>query len=468
MCGLVLDPWQRLVVRITLATCEGRLAAAEVGFLVARQNGKGGALEAIALYSLFIEGGLTLWTAHELKTSDEAYLRVKALIKGCDELAAQVVKWDGGLTGQHIIELRNGARLQFVARSKSSGRGFSPRRIIFDEAQELGNLAHRAMLYATSAKAGRQCIYTGTVPDVDNDSTIFTGVRDRGRAGKSTRLAWAEWTPKGSDDPRTKIDPESWEVRAYSNPALGTRILHETVDGEWESAQAAHDIDGFMRERVSVWPSPLDDAGTGVIDAAAWADCKADLEQVTSPVVLVVETSQDRTRSWLMTVGTRPDGLAQVEMVPVEREHPDVVVGEGTAWVPGRIAEVVAGNPDIATLALDSYAAAAPLVPRIEAAVAEALEGTGRELEIRELNGPDFVDACSTTDDAIRDRTLRHGGSPALTEAVKAAQKRDREGVWVWSRSKTGHAGGPLMGMTVGLWVWAQADEYDPMDGIGF
>ena len=88
MAGLDLDPWQQLVLVDSLGEREdGKWASFEVGVVVSRQNGKGGALEAIALYSLFVEGGLTLWTAHELKTSDEAYLRVRTLIKGSDELA---------------------------------------------------------------------------------------------------------------------------------------------------------------------------------------------------------------------------------------------------------------------------------------------------------------------------------------------------------------------------------------------
>jgi hypothetical protein len=164
-CGQVLDPFQALLVCITLATLAGKLAASEVGGLIARQNGKGGWLEAVAIHSLFepylygqLDGrkNTTLWTAHELKTSDEAWTRVKALIEANPDLAAEVVTWNGGLTGSHIIELRDGSRLIFLARSKSSGRGFSPRRIIFDEAQELSALAFRAMMYATSAQGSRR------------------------------------------------------------------------------------------------------------------------------------------------------------------------------------------------------------------------------------------------------------------------------------------------------------------------
>lgn len=275
-CGQKLDPFQVTLVCITLASIGGRLAASEVGGLVARQNGKGGWLEAVAIWSLFepylygeLEGrkNTTLWTAHELKTSDEAWARVKSLIEANPDLAAEVKTWNGGLTGTHIIELRDGSRLIFLARSKSSGRGFSPRRIIFDEAQELPALSFRAMMYATSAQGTkRQLIFAGTVPSDENDAAIWTGVRDRGRSGKVSRLAWAEWTPEGSDDHRVTIDPTDWKARAWSNPALGSRILAETIDEEWEAAQA--DLEGFMRERLSVWPG----GGTGSFLFPRWAD----------------------------------------------------------------------------------------------------------------------------------------------------------------------------------------------------
>ncbi len=80
--GLHLDPWQQLIVKVALAEDEsGRYAASEVGYLVARQNGKGAALEAIVLHGMFLVGDpLTLWTAHQFKTSSEAFLRVRGWI----------------------------------------------------------------------------------------------------------------------------------------------------------------------------------------------------------------------------------------------------------------------------------------------------------------------------------------------------------------------------------------------------
>jgi len=456
-CGQELDPWQRLLVRMTLATKGGRLAAAEVGALVARQNGKGGFLEAIAIWSLFVGGGFTLWTAHELKTSDEAYLRVKSLIQSSEDLSAEVVKWDGGLTGQHIIELRSGARLAFLARSRSSGRGMSPQRVIFDEAQQFSALAFRAMMYATSAQGHRrQVIFVGTVPGPENDSAVWTGVRDRGRKGESARLAWAEWTPKGSDDPRVTIDPQDWTVRAWANPALGSRILHETIDAEWEAAQA--DLEGFMRERLSVWPS-VDSASTGVVDAAGWEAGTVDLEPVTGPLVLSVEVSQDRTKAWLMVVGSRADGRAQIELVPTVRDGSELVF-RGVALLPGRVAEVVADNTDVEFLVLDGYGAAATLREDFLA----AMRAAGRTVDLIELSGPDYVDACAKFADGVVAASFTHARGKEMDDSVRVVDKRDRDGVWTFARAKSGAAAGPVFAAVCGLWMWAQVGAYDLED----
>jgi hypothetical protein len=450
-CGLILALWQQIVVRMVLAARGGRWAASECGFLVARQNGKGGVLEAIALWSLFIGGGQTLWTAHEVKTSDESYLRVVALIKASDELSAMVARWDGGLTGQHIIELRkdkslgaaSGARLAFVARSKSSGRGFSPTRIILDEAQELSVLALRALLYSTAAKKGRQLIFCGTVPDpAVNQADVWTSVRDRGRKGESTRLAWGEWTPKNSDDPRAVIDPESWEARRWANPALGSLIEAETIDSEWEAAQA--DIAGFLRERMSVWPS-ADDAGTGVLDVDAWMRGRGRLLPLVS-ASLVVEVAQDRRHALLMVVGQDAVGSWQVEVVPPVRGGVPRS-GAGTDWLPDRVAEVVADAPQVSEVVLDSKGWAAKLADDFEVAM-----GAGdRQVPVRLVSAEEFVAACGEVDELVGAGAIRHSGGPVLKASIRGAIKRDRDGVWVWDRRRMGVTGLPLVAMTVGL-----------------
>jgi len=445
---------------MVLATKAGRWAASVIGFLVARQNGKGGILEAVALWFLFIGGGTTLWTAHELKTSDEAYARVMQLIKANEELTAMVAVWNGGLTGMHIIELKpefGGARLVFLARSKSSGRGLSPRRIILDEAQQLSLLAVRALRYATSAQGGeRMLIYCGTVPGPENDAEAWTAVRDRGRR-KDPGVAWAEWTPDGSDDPETKIDPASWTVREWSNPALGRRIEAETIIDEYESALAEGDLPGFLAERCSVWPSKGDTSR--VIDMADWKLCPP-LEPMLAPVTLALEVSLDRTRAWLLAVGSNAKGDPQVEMIPTVKGG-TVFEFDGVADVPARVAEVIGANPDIKAFAVDKFGEAASLVSPIEKAI-EDLEGGKqrlRKLTIEQLGGPQWVESGGRVQDAIRHHELGHGDSQMLHAAVKAADMTKRDGVRVFKREISGPAAGPFFALLCGWWAWQRPAE---------
>lgn len=463
MCGQILDPWQVLLVCVTLATMLGRLAASTVGALVARQNGKGGWLETIAIWSLFeahLTGrvfgsdpkrpgakNFTLWTAHELKTSDEAYLRVKALIQANEDLAAEVVRWDGGLTGQHVIELRDGSRLAFLARSKSSGRGFSPRRVIFDESQEFTALAHRAMLYATSAQGEhRQLIYTGTVPSEENNSEIWTGIRDVGRKGESKRAAWAEWTPKGSDDPRATIDPTSWTNRAWSNPALGTdRLLHETIDAEWEAAQS--DIEGFLRERLSIWPTLTDADIGGAFPANVWANAASDDEGVrisTRPIVcLDVRTGMQQSYAIVAAGGTE----FGYDMVAVAR-----YVNDGSRLTNEEIVadalEVLEAR-GMSSIVLDKYGENQHLRPLFEEA----------GIDVILLDTLDMKGGCVGFSAGILNGTVKHLQVEPypLTASQKGAVLHN--GLWSWKYSTSDLTA--LRAATAAWWV-----HHNTPDGV--
>lgn len=443
-CGQKLDAFQVLLTCMTLATASGRLAASEVGALLARQNGKGGWLEAVAIWSLFEvwlygeRDGLigrkntTLWTAHELKTSDEAYARVKSLIEANPDLAAEVVVWNGGLTGTHIIELRDGSRLVFLARSKSSGRGFSPRRIVFDEAQEFSALAFRAMMYATSAQgARRQLIYAGTVPSAENDSAIWTGVRDRGRSGKVARLAWAEWTPKGSDDPRTPPDPTDWVARADANPALGSRILPDTIDEEWEAAQA--DLEGFMRERLSVWPS----TGAGAYGALPeWDELIADEPTPTSGALGVAcDVEETRVTACWVEAGD-----------PVFAAINDARPWTERAAFAAHVADVQRRR-------------GCDVVVRAKSTLIPALEAAGVRLTLADRDTR--IQAASDLALAAQNRSIRHGDYPELNAAVAAATWKVNDGRRVLVDLR-----GDLEAVSLAMHAATCTPGYDVLDSI--
>jgi hypothetical protein len=411
---------------------------------LARQNGKGGWLEAVAIWSLFEvwlypDRGLlgrkntTLWTAHELKTSDEAYGRVKSLIEANPDLAAEVVIWNGGLTGTHIIQIRDGSRLVFLARSKSSGRGFSPRRIIFDEAQEFSALAFRAMMYATSAQgARRQLIYAGTVPSVENDSAIWTGVRDRGRSGKIGRLAWAEWTPTGSDDPRTPPDPTDWRARSEANPALGGRILAETIDEEWEAAQA--DLDGFMRERLSVWPS----SDAGLYSAfPEWGDLVSTEPEIRSGALGLACDIEE----------TRVSACWAEDGVPTF-----VAVNDVRPWTERtEFAEHVA---DV------QRRRNCKVIVRAKSTLIPALEAAGVQLTLADRDTR--IQGASDLALATQCGEVQHGDYPELNSAVAAATWKTLDGRRVLVDLR-----GELEAATLAFGMVTSAANYDAMESFG-
>jgi hypothetical protein len=121
--GLILDDWQQHVLNVGLGErADGKWAAFEVGLIVGRQNGKGSILEARELAGLFLFGEqLILHSAHEFKTAQEAFRRVLGLVQNTPDLEKLVSRVRTS-HGEEGIELRNGARLRFVARSTGSGR----------------------------------------------------------------------------------------------------------------------------------------------------------------------------------------------------------------------------------------------------------------------------------------------------------------------------------------------------------
>src|SRR6185369_12142675 len=141
--GLFLDDWQAWILEEALAErADGRWAAFEAAVIVPRQNGKGSILEALEIYHLFVlRSPLIVHSAHEFKTAREHFLRMQRLIKDCPELWDQVRPGSGGYihtgAGSESIATAYGSRLNFIARSRGSGRGFSGDLVVLDEAFNL-------------------------------------------------------------------------------------------------------------------------------------------------------------------------------------------------------------------------------------------------------------------------------------------------------------------------------------------
>ncbi len=179
--GIVLDEWQQQVLLgAQVERADHRWAATEVGVVVPRQNGKNGILQVRETAGLVLYGErLQTHTAHRFDTALEHYRLMRDLFTNWDDLRRLVKKIPEG-NGAESIELLSGQRLNFKARAKQGGRGFSGDLVVFDEAfwlQELGS-----MVPSLSARPNPQVWYTSSAPMPRDESDVLRHLMRRGRA----------------------------------------------------------------------------------------------------------------------------------------------------------------------------------------------------------------------------------------------------------------------------------------------
>ena len=418
--GLTLDPWQAHVLEASLGERpDGRWAAGEVGLIVPRQNGKGSILEARELAGLFLFGErLIMHSAHEFKTAAEGFRRVLALIDANDALRKRVARVSQA-HGSEGIELKSGARLRFVARSKGSGRGFSGDCVILDEAYALSDAAMDAIMSTLSARPNPQLWYTSSAPLLDSD--VLRRLCLRGRAGDDPRLAYFEWCAGPDDAPD---DRAAWAV---ANPSLGIRLTEEFTEREL----AALSPEGFLRERLGVW---LEEERASVIPAAAWAALADTASAPVGGVVFAADVAPNRATATIAVAGRRKDGLPHVEIVDARPE---------AWWVAARLTELRAKWGDV-PIVVDEAGAAASLVRDLRAAEVPVLVPSPRQVAAAAAR---LYDAC-----APQVAGLRHRDQPALNAAVDAAVTRPLGDAWTWDRRKPTADITPLVAATLALW----------------
>lgn len=429
--GLVLDPWQRLVVEDMCGLrADGLWSAFEVGVVVPRQNGKGAVLEARALAGLFLfDEQLILWSAHQFKTAREAFRRVVSYVENTPGLKSRV-KNIRTSHGEEGIELKTGQRLQFVARSRTSGRGFTGDVAILDECQVLDAEDIAALLPTLSTRPNPQVIYTGTVDDA---ATQLRGLRERALAGDDGSLAYLEWSAAEDSD---ASDPETWAV---ANPALGIRISEEFIRREY--AAMVNDLDWFKQERLSIWPKRAPD---GVFSEPAWLACVDESSVLLDPVCFGVDVSPDRAWAAIGVAGVREDARRHVELVEYRR---------GTSWVAGRVKELV-----------DRWSPAAVVVDAGGPAGSLLADLQSLRVDVTVTSARDYAQACGQFFDAVDGGFLVHRGQSELSSAVLVARRRPLGDAWAWARkSATDSDISPLVAVTLAHWASRSVQSSMPM-----
>jgi hypothetical protein len=455
--GLILDPWQQLVLRDSLGeTPAGKWTAFEVGLIVSRQNGKGSILEARELAGLFLFGErLILHSAHEFKTAQEAFLRIRDLIDGTRDFRKRVKRITNN-TFEVGIELIGGQRLKFVARSGGSGRGFSGDLIVLDEAFNLPDTAIDALMPTMSARPNPQLWYTSSAPDKDlAPCEPLTRIRRRGAKGEDPSLAFFEWSAEicsdtCREDCTEHDDPASPETWAKTNPGLGIRISVEHVAREHASMGAR----GFARERLGVgnYPSEHGDQWT-VIPEAIWRDLADATSEPGERVAFAVDAAPGGTHATIAVAGIREDGLGHVEVIQHAR---------GTSWVVERIAgdpddeddEGLVGRWSPVAVVLDPGGPAGHLLPDLEAAGVTVTKTSARDVAAATSG---FIAACGVAEgDEASLRVMPH---PALDAAVAGAETVPLGDGRKWSRKSVSTDISPLVAVTLARWGLATAED---------
>lgn len=449
MAGFAPDPEQQMCLDAMFAIdSRGRTAAFEFGVVCPRQNMKTGLLKMAVLGWLFVtEQRLIVWSAHEMKTTKEAFRDLEELIKGSPALRSRLAPtptegiYHGN--GEESIELATGQRVMFKARTHGGGRGLTGDKVILDEAMYLEDSHMGSLLPTMAARPDPQVCYAGSAGLEKSD--VLRDIRDRGRSGADPSLAYFEWAvDRGGCEINgcmheleavgCALDDESkW---AKSNPALGRRILRDTL----RAMRRAMPPTEFAREFLSWWDDP--GMSSHVFGATNWAACAT--HEPDPPVAAIgLAVSLDLEWGSIGAAGRRGDGRINVGSVKRER---------GTTWLVAE-AKRIQDEHDCDVI-VDEKCPDASLIP--------ALEDAGVRVTVAKMN--DYIEACSEFVNGVKDKLITHQHTTELDNAIKAAAWRmvgDRK---VWGRKQSSADISMLEAVTLAR--WAASSVYDLLDSV--
>lgn len=467
--GVVLDGWQETILRAAMGErVDATWAAKRVGVSVPRQNGKSQLLvaRAIAGALLFGEKKIVI-SAHQQDTARETFSKMVEILEADgNEWLMERVKPNGIMNAinRESVKFRNGATVQFKARTASGGRGFSSDCLLLDEAQRLKRPAWVSINSTMSAMPNPQVWLLGTPPTREDIEAgmgdVFESVRASAHAGASTAVAWAEWgaTPELLADPSVKAalsaDPRVWNadveyVTWAANPAWNTRMNHDVVQGEFESYTAEE----YAQDRLGVWLSDIGAVGTRLISELEWSGS-------------AVEVAPDGIRSF--GVAFSFDG-SRVALAGARKHEGEAVfaelidAAEGSDRSPELRVQMLAdwfaaagpsGRPrwrDAAMIGISGAAGAEPL----RQALLE--RGVARKV-IHVLSAPEVFAASALAHEGIQAGWVthsKHEGQYRLDASVAVCDKKQRgqAGAWSWVATTPDGDETPLEAFSFAVWA---------------
>ena len=326
---LVPHRWQRDVLDDWLAVDDdGTLIHSYCVLEVPRQNGKTGVSDPRETWGLVKRGEKILHTAQEFQTAKKAFdrLRRKFGTRKNDafaefpELNALVDHYTTS-AGQMVLDLTNGAHIEFRTRGNNSdmGRGGTFDLVVIDEAQAYTEAQDAALAPLNSAapSGSPQTILMGTPPLI---------VGDKGQVFlRSIRRFYSEPEPMscislwGAEDVGDVFDKSRWYKY---NPSLGYQLLEQAIAKD----SVTMSPDTFAREHLGLIPKTQQSINY-VISKEVWDACKSDEPKPEGKTAYGVKFSVDGSEVCLCGAVIPQDGPARISLI--ERRP----MGVGTQWL---------------------------------------------------------------------------------------------------------------------------------------
>lgn len=463
--GITLRPWQKwLLIHALELTPDGRYRFRKVVIIVGRQNGKTKLIEVLALWWLFVDSDsfpdhvpadefLVLGTAQDKDTAKKVW---KKVLRRCNP---NVTKWPGRFSpaarkaivpalvaqamppsesnGSEAIILQNGAQYQIAASTSGGGRGDSLSRVVLDELREQKNWEGWAALSKTLNGTFNSQMWAISSAG-DAKSVVLKDIRD---AAVAALEEWQRYVEAGiasveeyANTHDVSIGIFEWsahedcklddpEAYLQSNPSIGYGYEVDALLSDLESGEPEHvtrtEVLGIWVTaalepslNVDAWPGLADPPQVDYDGTVTYAGSQI---APASPVILGVDTSADRKRTWIGVAGWREDGLQHLEVIDV--------VSRMTA-VADRV-KAIAEEWDIEFVALQARGCWA-------GELKDPLEKLG--LTVIEVSGPALGAGVGKMHDRVDDGAMRHRDQEALTQAVKHAVTKKLNDVRVWDR----------------------------------
>jgi len=443
-CGQMLFPWQRFIVgESQRVKANGKLLFPEVALLVARQNGKGTILEAMEMGWLFdTEEELILHSAHEFKTAEDHYKRMKFLIEGNDEYRDRVKKFMSA-HGQERIVMDDDRELRFIARTAGSGRGFPAKKVVLDEAYNLTDAEMAALRPTLKAAIDPQMWYTSSAVNQEQhiNGHVLARVRRRGLANESGLLYSEYSAPDGCEHTLVPTDVVPCKVCLQDrtryhqgNPSYPTLISDDAIEADRKSMSPK----SFACEDLGIGDWPVEEGEGTVIDMGIWTELENPTSKIIGSRVFSWQTSDMGSMTSISVAGRNKQGKFHIEVIANK---------PGTAWVPEKVVELQDKWGSLAWV-FNPRSASAGLEHDI-------MEQAARERVFIELEPISSViqaaGFASFVNAAKHQRNIRHIGQNSLTTALKGAVTKPQGDGITWNPRKTDVDITPLQSCTDAL-----------------